>query len=109
MRTQSESVNAPQNVRIVRAGVRANDPSLRTIHDLIRNAPVTHSKSTRLPAHDCPKRVKFLMSTSPDLEVRTRSAPPPGTCSPSASSRWVSSHIRAVRRHSGSHRTRAKR
>jgi hypothetical protein len=46
MVTPSESAT-PQNVRIGRDGIRANDPSLRTIQDLVRNALVTHSKSTR--------------------------------------------------------------
>jgi hypothetical protein len=45
--TRSESANTPQNVRTVRDGIHANDPSRRTIQDLVRNALVTHSKSTR--------------------------------------------------------------
>ena len=48
MPSQSESVNAKQNVRTVRDDIRANNPRLRTIHDLrFRDVFVTHSRSTR--------------------------------------------------------------
>jgi hypothetical protein len=48
MRTQSESVSVPQNVRSVRDDIRANNPRLPTIYDRsIQNALVTYAKSTR--------------------------------------------------------------
>lgn len=48
MRTRSDSLNAPQNVRTVRDDIRASNPRLRTVHDpSIRNALVTHAKTTR--------------------------------------------------------------
>jgi hypothetical protein len=48
MASQSKSVNTQQNVRTVRDDIRANNPRLRTIHDLrFRDVLVTHSRSTR--------------------------------------------------------------
>ena len=46
IKAHSNSVNAPQDVRIVRNDIRTNNPRLRTVDD-IRNALVTHSRGTR--------------------------------------------------------------
>jgi hypothetical protein len=48
MKTQSESVHVPKDIRVVRDDTRTNTPHPRTIHDAwLRDVFVTHSSSTR--------------------------------------------------------------
>ena len=48
MKTQSESIHAPKNIRTVRDDIRTNNPRAQKIHDMrLSDVFVTHSRSTR--------------------------------------------------------------